>query len=373
MKTSTIFRLLLAPLLLLTACKKDADVTPSGPSGPDLRVDTKPLDYYIKIAETLSAKQEPPQADWDALLGTYIYDLLIKRGISTAQEQQDYMRGTYKVPEILTPEQRAFLAYQFEYKSNLPQLKAYSASLNDGSLRIGQAVKQHLYPMLPPRLQQESLIPPITYSYFGQGQANGFADIVIQDALLAYKIDSYARGKGTLTAHEAFHSVTGVALQKRLKLQLPDTDARVILKDALRGISGEGLADLIDKEILGSPDSPVASLVPRYDDENLSKNYIRALNAELERLSTQEVISNATQFRETVLTDAGHQPGKYMGKAIKQANLLGEIVPDVENPFQFFYSYNKAATQLSGDYPVFSTTAINYLKRVESQLINPRP
>ncbi|HLK97056.1 MAG TPA: DUF5700 domain-containing putative Zn-dependent protease, partial [Hymenobacter sp.] len=74
-----------------------------------------------------------------------------------------------------------------------------------------------------------------------------------------------------------------------------------------------------------------------------------------------------------VLAAAGHQPGQYMGNAIKQANLLGEVVADVDNLFQFFYSYNKAAVQLSGDYPVFSTTAINYLKRVESQLISPLP
>ncbi|MBD2767260.1 hypothetical protein IC235_05085 [Hymenobacter sp. BT664] len=371
MKTSTIFRLLLAPLLLLTACKKDADVTPSSPSGPDLRVDTKPLDYYIKIAETLSAKQEPSQADWDALLGTFIYDLVIKRGISTREEQQDYLRGVYKVPETLTPEQRTFLAYGFEYKSYLPELKAYSASLNDGSLRIGQAVKQHLYPMLPLRLQQESLIPPVMYTYFGPGQANGFAEAVIQDALLAYKVDSYARTRGTLTAHEAFHSVTGVAQKRRFK-QLPDTDARVILREALTSIGQEGMADQIDKEILTSPDSRVAGLVPRYDD-NLSKANIRALNAELERLSTDETISDPNQFKRAVLDAAGHQPGQYMGKAIKQANLLGEVVADVDNPFQFFYSYNKAATQLSGDYPVFSTTAINYLKQVEGQVINPRP
>ena len=209
------------------------------------------------------------------------------------------------------------------------------------------------------------------YTYYLAEEANGLPDMILQDALLAYKIDSYA--KGILTAHEAFHSVVTVALFKRYKVQLAATDARFILSQALVGIAQEGIADLIDKETLGKVGSPVYDLVQAYtaDDKAKSTAFINALNAELIRLSAQEVISNPAQFRQSVLAFAGHQPGRYMGNAIKQAGLLNEVIADVENPFQFIYTYHKVATQSPGTYPVFSAAAITYLKKVERELLQP--
>lgn len=359
---------LLAASAGLSSCKKESVDPPVVPvSAPG--IDTRGLDYYIKIAETLATQQEPPQADWDSLFVTPYYDLLLNTfRASTPEAEKNVLRLIYKQGN-LTPQQQQQYAHQLNYKSSLPQLKAYSASVKDGSIRT--LLKPYLYPVLPPRLQNDALVPRIVYTYYFSEEANGLEDKILQDALLAYKVDGYA--KGILTAHEAFHSVATGALIKRYKLQLPASDARYILALTLTGIAQEGIADLIDKETLGRPGSPVQALVQglMVDEVPNSVRYIRALDDELVRLSTQPVIANPQQFRQLVSGFAGHQPGRYMGLAIKQAGLLNEAVADVENPFQFVYTYNKVATRSNGTYPALSAAAITYLKKVEDELLRP--
>lgn len=368
MKSLPLASLLLVAALCLTACKKEQDdVAKQAVTAPG--TDTRGLDYYIKIAETFSKQQEAAQADWDSLFVTPYYKLLITDlARSTAEEQKAEMRVVYK-QQNPSPQQQAQYARHLEYKAYLAKLEAYSASLKDGSIRT--ALKQYLYPVLPTRLQNDALVPPVVYTYYFAEEANGLEDMILQDALLAYKIDSYA--KGILTAHEAFHSVATAALFKRVKVQLPATDARQVLSLALTGIAQEGIADLIDKEALGKAGSPLQGLVQGLlvDEVANSVKYIKALDAELIRLSTQPTISIPAQLRQSISGFAGHQPGRYMGMAIKQAGLLNEVIVDVENPFQFFYTYNKVAAQSPGTYPALSAAAITYLKKVEGELLKP--
>jgi hypothetical protein len=67
----------------------------------------------------------------------------------------------------------------------------------------------------------------------------------------------------------------------------------------------------------------------------------------------------------------GHRPGRYMGKAIKQAGLLEELKVDVENPYHFLYMYNKAAVQSNGTDPILSSKALDFLRKKSHKLLNP--
>jgi len=68
---------------------------------------------------------------------------------------------------------------------------------------------------------------------------------------------------------------------------------------------------------------------------------------------------------------AGHQPGRYMGKAIQAAGELSALIQDVENPFAFFYAYQRAAVKLGANYPKLSPTTLAVLAQVEQELIAP--
>jgi hypothetical protein len=369
MKKSAVYLLLALMPLLLASCKKENDVSPT-PQVTAAGIDTRGLDYYIKIAETLSARQEPAQADWDSLFETPAYKIIIGKGITPEVIKAD-MRPAY-TEHTLTPDQQKRHAHHLLYKNNLSQLKRYSASVKDGSVRT--ALKQYLHPYLPVRLQKDELIPPIVYTYYLSLEANGAVDMILQDAYLAYLIDNYA--KGILTAHEAFHSVVTGAQNRRLKISRSNAeDPQAILFSTLNGISQEGVADLIDKEVLFRTDSPVYDYLKDLtkDEDQKARNYLLKLNEELVKSSANGTLHNPSEFEQTVTGDAGHLPGRFMGKVINQAGILDEVITDVENPFQFIYTYNKAASQSQGGYPVFSEAAIAYLKKVEKELIQPLP
>ncbi|HEY0055992.1 MAG TPA: DUF5700 domain-containing putative Zn-dependent protease [Pedobacter sp.] len=355
--------LLLIAALGFVSCKKDKTESPFKSSAAG--INTKGLDYYIKIAETLQSKQQPAQAEWDSLFATPFYKLYFGAGVTTPEAQKNEMSLVYK-EQTLTSEQQKQYAHHLDYKNNLSKLKSYSASVKDGSVRT--ELKKYLYPYLPARLQKDELIPTIYYTYYFAEEANGLPDMILQDALLAYKADSYA--KGVLSAHEAFHSVTTASLTKRLKISLTDAaNPQSVLVNTLSGIAQEGVADLIDKDILTNANSPVSSQFQALmvNEDQLSRNYISRINAALIKYNRNEPLDN----QQPVSGFAGHQPGRFMGKVIQQAGLIEELKVDVENPFLFIYTYNKAASQSNGMYPVLSAEAINFLKAAEQQMIKP--
>jgi Putative zinc dependent peptidase (DUF5700) len=358
--------------LMIQACKKnETAVSPAKGDGlPIGQIDTRGLDRYISIAETLIAQKEPTQTEWDSLFTTPYYYLAINTvKFTTPADEQDAMRTVYK-SKTLTAAQQADYSHHLNYKNNLAKLKAYSASVKDATIR--NTLKTFLYPFIPTRLQADKFIPPIAYTYFYQEEAQGLDNMIIQDAWLAYQTDTYS--KGLLTAHEALHSTLSVALKSRTKIILPDTDVRQIIAATLVGISQEGIADLIDKDKLSQKDSPVFELFKslQVDETNRSIAFIKALDAELSTVSTTKTISNGNAFRQKVSGFAGHQPGRYMAKAIQKAGFLPEVINDAENPFPFIYAYNKAAAKLGGTaYPIISDKTITYLKSVEAELVKP--
>ncbi|HEX8577660.1 MAG TPA: DUF5700 domain-containing putative Zn-dependent protease [Flavobacterium sp.] len=366
----TYFILPLLALFIVTASCSDDDNDNHDTTNKDKElIDTRGLDLYIQNAEKLQAGSEPSEAEWNALFETPAYQIFL--GFYTREQIKDNMRVPYQ-QQNLTPDQQELYAHHLEYKANLNQLKAYSAQLKDGTIR--DKTSELLYPFLPTRLQNKDLIPVMVYSYYSKREANGLPDKMIMDGLLAYETDSWNPGRGLLGAHEAFHSVSANAFDKRKKITLPETDTRQIVLNSLRSISGEGIADLIDKDVLGQPSSPVYELFLTYqvNEQQNSINFINTLNTRLEGLSNGGTITDAEAYKNSVLSQVGHQPGRYMGRAIRQVGLLNVLKIEPENPFAFFYIYNTAATILgNSNYPVFSQTAINYLRQLENQLINP--
>jgi len=315
------------------------------------------------------AGSESSESEWNALFETPAYNIFL--WLFTKEQIKENMRVPYQ-QQNLTPDQQEFYKHHLEYKANLQQLKDYSAQLKDGSIRW--KISEDLFPFLPARLHDKNLIPVAVYTYYNKREANGYSDQMIFDGLLSYEVDSWSPGKVLLGAHETFHSVTDNAFEKRKKLTIPEGDSRQIVLNSLRDISGEGIGDLIDKDVLAQPNSPVYELFLTFqiNEQQNALNFITTLNVKLEELSSGHIITDAAVFKNTLLTQAGHQPGRYMGRAIRQAGLLNVLRIEPENPFTFFYLYNTAANLMGySNYSVFSQTSINYLSQLETQLIHP--
>ncbi|HEX8547553.1 MAG TPA: DUF5700 domain-containing putative Zn-dependent protease [Cytophagaceae bacterium] len=368
-RAGTMKVLLLSVTISIFSCKKEKVEDLKGETKvetkADPRIDTRGLDQYIRVAETLADNKEPAQVEWDSLFRTVFYNRYNEFGVLKKEDEQKRMRQVYQQSDASPSGERD---QHLEYKKKLPELKKFSTSLKDGSV-IAEAQK-YVLPMLPERLQGKPM-PGIKYAYNVEPEALGSDNPVIQDALLSYNADGYV--KGLLTAHEAFHYITIAATFDRLKVPLDDP--RVTLAFPLLNISQEGMADLIDKDIFLKQESPLreffGSLASTPEEEQLSKRFIESLNAVLEKASKGEEVPDASELRKTIMAQGGHQPGRYMGKLIKQAGLLNEVIAEVDNPFQFFFSYNKAASQSSGKYPVFSTAAIGVLEKLEMEIITP--
>lgn len=357
--------LILALVTVFTATF--AQMEPGVPKG---RVDTRGLEEYIRIAEQLQKNKKVPEREWKSLFATPLFYLAINKAkFTTASQLKQDITLAYTPGKTLTEADQKTVAYHLKYKAKLPQLKAYANRIKDGHYR--KALQKFLYPFIPVRLQHDSLIPPVVITWYPTLEANGLEDMILQDALGTYYADSIATG--VLTAHEAVHSLFTAALKRRIKIQLAETDIRYSAMLLLSGVAQEGLADLIDKDILNVPGTPLYDLQQGFmQAQNATfRSTVIGLDSVLQAVAAGKEPGNASAVRAAIMQYAGHIPGREMAKTIQKAGLLRQVIDEAENPFPFFYAYNQAVAKLKSDYPVLSPTAIAVLKGLEEQLIKP--
>ncbi len=337
---------------------------------PKGRVDTRGLVEYIRIAEQLQNSKKVSDKEWKSLFATPLFYLAINKAkFATADEIKKNITLAYAPGKKLTEKEKASIAYHLKYKAKLPQLKAYANGIKDEPYR--KALQKFLYPFIPARLQHDSLIPPVVITWYPTLEANGLEDMILQDALGTYYADSIATG--VLTAHEAVHSLFTAALKRRLKIQLAETDMRYSAVLLLAGIAQEGLADLIDKDILNVQGTPLYDMQQGFMQAQTAafRSTVMGLDSVLRAVASGKEPGNAGAVRTAVMQYAGHIPGREMAKAIRKAGLLQQVIDETENPFPFFYAYNQAVAKLKSGYPLLSPTAIAVLKGLEEQLIKP--
>lgn len=147
-----------------------------------------------------------------------------------------------------------------------------------------------------------------------------------------------------------------------------------MLNNIINSIAQEGIADLIDKDILLQPGSPLRDIVLASITDELSKSIdmIKKLDTALKNAKQTGSLSiNFDAINDVFIKNAGHMPGRVMGKAIQQYGKLSGLLPNIQNPFNFFYAYNEAAKLSGGALPLFSNESIDYLKQVEGYLMLP--
>lgn len=195
-------------------------------------------------------------------------------------------------------------------------------------------------------------------------------DAAVQDSSMyfglacVYDLDRFQ--KGSTAAHELHH-----LLRKNLECGkgLSKTDsASVSIVDQ---INNEGCADLIDKTIIIDNESKILI-------GSLLKDWLMgSADITIQKIDSCLILnSRATliyatdeNFREITGFSSGHIPGFYMVDIIKRNGYLKELIKNNDDPFNFFYLYNKAAKKDKRNPSRFSDETIEYLKRLESKLI----
>lgn len=162
-------------------------------------------------------------------------------------------------------------------------------------------------------------------------------------------------------AHELHHILLGS--ENAYKSMTTDQARYAGVAMVANSLLREGLADLVDKKhfLLLPQDTLYRPLMEKSLQE--SDSMIVKLNAELERLASTP--NKPAQLR-SFMSRGGHAPGQYMALVIERNGYLPELLKNIDRPLHFLYIYNKAAGEDKAKPPTFSSTAITFLRHVES-------
>lgn len=166
---------------------------------------------------------------------------------------------------------------------------------------------------------------------------------------------------GLVASHELHH----ILFKYRKVSAVPEKNEQLLFL-ALGLMSREGLADLIDKKHLALlPDTSFVSKInlslTRFD------SMIPELNTAIERLATG-VESKAGSTIQALIRNGTHSPGFTMAMIIERNGFLADWLSEADNPNQLIYSYNKAAKLDKAKPPLFSDTAIAFLKAIDERV-----
>ncbi|MCK8495229.1 hypothetical protein M0L20_25385 [Spirosoma sp. RP8] len=203
----------------------------------------------------------------------------------------------------------------------------------------------------------------ILYNYDGSAREYG----ITMDLLMAYDMETYR--PGAFLGHELFHYALFYCRIKLRHFKSVPQDQQAAFV-AINGISEEGIADLIDKPFVlfdkQSPYREKEAFLTLYETQ--SSSCIAKLNQAFEQLADRagEPFTSFSYWNSIVLA-TGHVPGMFMGRLIQQQGLTNELIQHIENPFAFFYLYNKAARKSLMGAPAFSAKALRFLKSMEKR------
>lgn len=170
--------------------------------------------------------------------------------------------------------------------------------------------------------------------------------------------------KGIVAAHELHHVLRK---NKSLKNVLSQKDSASYF--VINQINNEGVADLIDKDLVTK--FPNKTLMgPLFTEWLLgdAKNTITKIDSCLSQNAESEgKYVSKNDFTKIIAYSSGHIPGLFMVKIIKQNGFFQELIDNSDNPFNFFYLYNKAAKKDIDKPPVLGEKTIKYLHVLEKK------
>jgi hypothetical protein len=247
-----------------------------------------------------------------------------------------------------------------DYKEHEPDYRKLVASTKNNAVSL-DLMYQKAYGYLPARNHTKVADLNIYYEALGN-------DATSQAEGLFYSLravrDANEAGAGILQGHEMHHKLrTG----KDFGVIAPDDEG---LMGIMFSIQNEGLADLIDKSVtMNMPGDPRGirewALYP-------APTFIRQMDSTIQVRALGGAPATGRWYRQLSKGSNGHLPGFFMSSAIKKNGYTKQLIDKADDPFAFFYLYQKAARKDKTHPPRFSDAAMRYLKALEQKYTKAR-
>lgn len=343
---------------------------------------------FWKIVDILKADIEPSSDQWNALLSTPGYAVLIRREFKKPGFFEDYMRAVYMPSQ---KHRREELIKEAEQKGGFwawftpALLKAYRDAENNREEIEARVKKLKTYPYVEeaslealkflPETQVDEY-PAIAFIIFNDSR--GYSPLVIgltggedleKSALDKLQKHGFTKHRPFMlhVAHESFHFYR----DKKLEFDFPDKkspDYPIIL--IINQIENEGIADQINRKQLyyGNGCFTETEIAERLRKEQAEQPEILlkmdALFAKME--DKPEAVAELGKEIRKLVPQSGHPTGFYMANIILGQFGKKPLVDVVRTPFNFFYLYNEAAKK-DGNAPVFSEKSIRFIESLEKK------
>ena len=330
-------------------------------------VDTEPIELYLALTNSIKKKGNPDETCLRKYFSNPTVTFFKQRPNFDSLKFINSLIAIYtgKTSELQDNDKDSDFDLMLKYKEN-------ESIIEKGILRVKTAdingmVNKRLKPFYPSDFNIASQSLHFIYLFLDEGNG-GIPGYVFNSALQTAWLGN--EDIDIISAHEAYHSITNsIFLNKFMHVfeGLPnDTLANSQnLLMYLEIVAEEGIADLIDKDILSSKNSPLSKQIKilTQNEQHRAEDKIRQLDS---LLRNDKQTLNFLDLR-NILENGGHIPGRYMAKKIKIANLLNEYISETGNPFKFIYLYNEAVKDQVAT-PRFSETSISNLKMLEKKL-----
>ena len=377
MNTKSIFYL---SLFLLFCCNEK----PSSERKPIEKTPTIHLDFeaakaYFTLVERIQKGRIISEREWSAFFNIegnrlYIEDLRLSEEDITILKKIIRVAYQPKTDTIATNELalKSFrLLSRIRYKKNHQLYEDYLTQIERMQVEFADSMITRAKAFLPKNLVIHRAMPTIYYHALNNdGNATGNNRIFI--SVLA----SYERNinrMANVESHELHHNLRPDLSYYKARsdsayygTEIEKTD--IVVYNALMLALNEGLADMVDKDLL------LADTSKWWRKDTIQARYIREGEKVVKKLNEYLAAAANGTIQDWELYDSlylsydGHIPGYFMAKAIMDNERLGEIIEYAGNPFVFFLTYQEVALTDKA-LPAFDDDVIDYLKRLNTKYL----
>lgn len=348
MKTSIIIIL----FITLYSCNNSRNVI------KNTNFDYSGVESYFRLIDSISVNGSFTESEWNDFLkveGNRLYieennipdDYLVKikdniikvyisRNFDDGEDIFYQIRDSYRKNDLIFRE-------HLKYLKNNEQTKSDSM--------IARTIK-----FLPDNKLLNDSLPKIYYHALDHdGSANGKGIFI--SIMAAHQNDT--RRLSNFESHEYFHIQRPNILEN---VKIDSLDQGIIW--ALNAVLNEGLADMVDKDVMLSDNSDW------WLKEMVNDFYVgssKEVISDFNNMIIDETIGkhhSENDYRKVLLGSVGHVPGYRMAKLIADKGKLQEVIDNAGNPFFFFILYNNVASEYPEKYPVYDIVSINYIKEL---------
>ncbi len=337
---------------------------------------TEAISKLWEITDTLKKDKELSDALWLSyynLKGNKDY-IENNRGTENVTDHRRFLELFFR-PSLADSLEKALQSEQFKnndifqnlvyIKDNEKQLKEYtkviaSPDYLEHCIALSKAyLPKGKYEVIPKELI--IYIQGFTYDAATQGNSVYFGISVIHD------IDKLR--KGVIAAHELHHVLRKNRTTQNV-LSAADSASYAIINQ----INNEGIADLIDKELVvtRTAETLMGSMFKEWLLGSAEEVVTKLDTSFLVNAAQSDTFMGKTEFRKITNYSSGHVPGYYMMAVIKRNGYVQEAVDNSDNPFSFFYIYHKAAKKDEENPVMFSEAAMKYIKELEIKAYKPQ-